>query len=47
MSGEEFAGTMPVAERQRFDAAALERYLRAHLENFQGPLKVEQFRGGL
>ena len=46
MSGEEFAGTMPVAERQRFDEAALERYLRAHLEHFQGPLKVEQFRGG-
>jgi len=46
MSGEEFAGTMPVAERQRFDEAALERYLVAHLPGFQGPLRVEQFRGG-
>jgi aminoglycoside phosphotransferase (APT) family kinase protein len=46
MSGEEFAGTMPVPERQRFDVAALERYLRAHLGHFEGPLAVEQFRGG-
>jgi aminoglycoside phosphotransferase (APT) family kinase protein len=46
MSGEEFAGTMPVAERQRFDEAALLRYLGAHLEGFAGPLAVQQFRGG-
>jgi aminoglycoside phosphotransferase (APT) family kinase protein len=46
MSGEDFAGTMPVAERQRFDEAALERYLRAHVPGFSGGLRVEQFRGG-
>jgi len=46
MSGEEFAGTMPVAERQRFDEAALMRYLQAHLPGFLGPLRLEQFRGG-
>jgi aminoglycoside phosphotransferase (APT) family kinase protein len=46
MSSEEFAGTMPVAERQRFDEAALERYLCAHIEGFRGPLRVAQFRGG-
>ena len=46
MSAEEFAGTMPVAERQRFDEAALERYLCAHIEGFRGPLRVAQFRGG-
>ena len=46
MSGEEFTGTMPVAERQRFDEAALLRYLSAHLEGFAGPLTVQQFRGG-
>jgi aminoglycoside phosphotransferase (APT) family kinase protein len=46
MSGEEFAGTMPVAERQRFDLAALESYLVAHLPGFTPPLNVEQFRGG-
>jgi len=46
MSAEEFAGTMPVPERQRFDEAALERYLCAHLAGFSGPLRVQQFRGG-
>ena len=46
MSGEEFAGTMPVAERQRFDEASLLRYLSAHLEGFAGPFTVQQFRGG-
>src|SRR5262249_13115793 len=46
MSAEEFAGTMPVSERQRFDEAALVRYLRAQLEGFATLAKVEQFRGG-
>jgi aminoglycoside phosphotransferase (APT) family kinase protein len=46
MSGEEFIGTMPVTERQRFDEASLLRYLSAHLEGFAGPLTVQQFRGG-
>jgi aminoglycoside phosphotransferase (APT) family kinase protein len=46
MSGEEFAGTMPVAERQRFDEYALQIYLGKQLPGFVPPLKVEQFRGG-
>ena len=46
MSGAQFAGTMPVSEGQRFDVAALERYVSAHLPGFRGPLQVEQFRGG-
>jgi aminoglycoside phosphotransferase (APT) family kinase protein len=46
MAGEEFAGTMPVTEQQRFDEAALTRYLSAHLPQFVPPLGVEQFRGG-
>jgi aminoglycoside phosphotransferase (APT) family kinase protein len=47
MSGEEFAGTMAVADAQRFDEAALERYLAAHMPGFVAPLKkVQQFRGG-
>ncbi|TAG48795.1 MAG: phosphotransferase family protein [Betaproteobacteria bacterium] len=41
-----FTGTMAVAEKQRFDIAALESYLRAHVEGFAGPLTVEQFKGG-
>src|SRR5215467_15857611 len=39
-------GTRPVADAHRFDVAALERYLRANVEDFQGPIQVEQFRGG-
>ncbi len=46
MSGQEFAGTMPVPERHRFDEVALERYLRAQIAGFAGPLTVEMFRGG-
>ncbi|HEX9107469.1 MAG TPA: phosphotransferase [Longimicrobiales bacterium] len=47
MSGEEFAGTMAVAEAQRFDEAALERYLSVHAPGFAAPLvRVQQFRGG-
>ncbi len=43
---EEFIGTQPVAERQKFDVAALERYLATHVEGFAGPLTIEQFKGG-
>jgi aminoglycoside phosphotransferase (APT) family kinase protein len=39
-------GTRPVAEQHRFDTAALETYLRQHLPGFEGPLSVEQFKGG-
>lgn len=41
-----FTGTMPVADRQRFDIAALEGYLCDHVDGFAGPLSVEQFKGG-
>jgi aminoglycoside phosphotransferase (APT) family kinase protein len=41
-----FTGTRPVAEQHRFDIAALEAYLREHVEGFAGPLSVEQFKGG-
>ena len=43
---EEFIGTMPVADRQKFDVGALERYLAEHIDGFAGPLTVEQFKGG-
>ncbi len=43
---EQFVGTMPVQERHRFDAAALEAFLRGHVEGFSGALAVEQFKGG-
>ena len=41
-----FTGTMPVAERQRFDVGALETYLRSHVDGFAGPITIEQFKGG-
>jgi aminoglycoside phosphotransferase (APT) family kinase protein len=40
------AGTKPVAESHQFDSAALQTYLQDRLEGFNGPLTVEQFKGG-
>jgi aminoglycoside phosphotransferase (APT) family kinase protein len=41
-----YQGTRPIAEAHRFDVAALERYMRDHVEGFRGGLRVEQFKGG-
>ena len=43
---DQFTGTMEVQEKQRFDLAPLEAYLRAHIEGFRGPIELEQFKGG-
>jgi aminoglycoside phosphotransferase (APT) family kinase protein len=43
---DDFRGTRPVAEAHRFDVAALERYLGSHMPGFEGPVEVEQFKGG-
>jgi aminoglycoside phosphotransferase (APT) family kinase protein len=43
---EQNVGTMAVSERQRFDVAALEQWMHAHVDGFQGPLSIEQFKGG-
>jgi aminoglycoside phosphotransferase (APT) family kinase protein len=40
------SGTIKVREAHRFDGARLERWLAANVDGFQGPLAVEQFRGG-
>ncbi|CAN5841032.1 phosphotransferase [soil metagenome] len=40
------AGTKPVSEQHAFDTAALQAFLQAGLEGFEGPLTVEQFKGG-
>jgi len=45
-SYQDYLGTGPVAQAHRFDALALEAYLRDHVEGFQGALRVEQFKGG-
>ncbi|MEC5160282.1 MULTISPECIES: phosphotransferase [unclassified Janthinobacterium] len=44
---EEFMGTKPVSERQKFDIAALTVYLRRHVAGYPGgEPTVEQFKGG-
>ena len=43
---EQFTGTRPVAASHAFDVAALEAYLQRELPGFEGPLTVEQFKGG-
>src|SRR5688572_24334990 len=43
---EQFVGTMPVQEKHRFDVSALERYMREHVEGFEGSLTAVQFKGG-
>jgi aminoglycoside phosphotransferase (APT) family kinase protein len=43
---EEFMGTRPVSERQKFDVGALQAYMRQHVEGYSGDLTVEQFKGG-
>jgi len=42
----DFGGTTAVREAHRFDAQALEAWLREHVPNYAGPLGVEQFKGG-
>ncbi len=39
-------GTREVAERLRFDEAALIRWLKDNVQGFRGPLAVSQFKGG-
>ena len=41
-----FVGTRPVSGSHGFDVDALEQWLSANLTDFQGPLRVEMFKGG-
>jgi len=41
-----FSGTKEVAETHKFDEASLERWMKANVEGYQGPLEVRQFKGG-
>lgn len=43
---EVFSGTKPVEERHRFNEAQLEAWLVDNVEGYEGPLTVEQFKGG-
>ena len=40
------SGTAEVAERLRFDEAALARWMTDHVQGFRGALAVRQFKGG-
>jgi aminoglycoside phosphotransferase (APT) family kinase protein len=43
---EHFTGTKPVASSHAFDVSALQALLHEQLPGFEGPLSVEQFKGG-
>lgn len=43
---DQFSGTRQVREAHQFDVAALESYMREHIDGFQGPLAARQFKGG-
>jgi aminoglycoside phosphotransferase (APT) family kinase protein len=43
---EEFSGTRPVEERQRFDEPRLDAWMSENVEGYRGPLVVLQFKGG-
>jgi len=43
---EQFSGTREVREAHQFDIDQLQEYMLSHVEHFQGPLSVRQFKGG-
>ncbi|TNE59524.1 MAG: phosphotransferase family protein [Alphaproteobacteria bacterium] len=43
---EMFSGTKEVADTHKFDEQRLFDYMSAHVEGFEGPLEVRQFKGG-
>ena len=43
---EDFIGTMAVQDKHRFDVERLALYMQANVQDFRGPLSVEQFKGG-
>ena len=43
---ERYGGTKDVADSHKFDEKKLEAYIAAHVEGFEGPMEVRQFKGG-
>lgn len=41
-----FTGTKDVVEAHRFDENLLREYMESHVDGFEGPLEVRQFKGG-
>ncbi len=46
MSFDKFTGTRPVAPQHAFDADRLAAWMRDHVDNATGALKISQFKGG-
>ena len=42
----DFSGVTETPERLKFDEAALDRYMKKHVDGYSGPLSVEKFKGG-
>jgi aminoglycoside phosphotransferase (APT) family kinase protein len=40
------SGTIEVRNAHKFDAAALDEWMQEQVEDYRGPLRVEQFKGG-
>ncbi|MSP42942.1 MAG: phosphotransferase family protein [Alphaproteobacteria bacterium] len=43
---EQFAGTKEVDPKHRLDEKALLAYMQTHVQGFEGPLRIEEFKGG-
>lgn len=43
---DEYSGTKPVEERHRINEESLASWMQEHVEGYQGPLTVLQFKGG-
>jgi aminoglycoside phosphotransferase (APT) family kinase protein len=41
-----FSGVKPVEERHKLNEASLAKWMAAHVEGYEGPLEVHQFKGG-
>lgn len=42
----DFTGVKPVEDRHKLDEAALTRWLQSNVDGFEGPLTLNQFKGG-
>lgn len=42
----QFKGVKPVEERHKLDEAALDSWMKANVEDYAGPLTINQFKGG-
>ena len=43
---DDFTGTQAMTAQHAVDVAALQAWLSTHLPDFEGPLRIEQFKGG-